>query len=81
MAKEFRIKLCDGFKITYNGESWDVANLSELWQAIKWDNDDEETKKAREVVIRELFCFGCIDMTPAMPKGNALYIEVIPCKD
>lgn len=75
------IKLCDGFRIEYDGENERFETLEEVFKAIHWDTDDGSTKQAREIVWRELWCFGFVDLTPYMPKGHTLVIRAIPVKE
>ena len=77
------VKICDGFRVTYDGETYEIENsLSKLWDMIGWgDDDDEVIREARGEVLRHLYGWGYIDMTCAMPKGHTLRIDVIPCKN
>ena len=76
------IKLFDGFRLEYDGENERYETLEEVFKAIHWDTDDESTKNAREIVYRDMFCFGYIDLTPCMPSGHTLFIRGIrPTED
>ena len=75
------IKLCDGFRLEYDGDNERFETLQEVFTAIHWDTDDESTKEARSIVCREMFCFGYVDLTPCMPKGHTLVIRAIPVKE
>lgn len=75
------IKLCDGFMLEYDGETERFESMADVFEAIHWNSDDDDTREAREVVIREMFCFGYVDFTPAMPEGHTLTVRAIPCND
>lgn len=79
MEKE--IKICDGFRVIYDGEEIIMDTLSEVFEAIHWGGDDPETQEARTIFVKNMWCFGYVDLTMAMPKGHTLIIHAIPCKD
>ena len=81
MAKR-TIKLFEGVKVVYDGEETIVKSPAELWEMFNWDiKNDPEADAAASEVTRQLIGWGYIDMTPAMPNGHTLTVEIIPVKE
>ena len=75
------IKLWDGIKVTTEDETTVVKSAPELWKLFNWDiENDPNAKECAQIITRELFCYGCFDLT-AMNHGNLLYLKVIPATD
>lgn len=76
------IKLYDGVKVNYDGEEFEVKVISELWDIFHWDiKNDPHAKEASLNVTRNLIAMGYCDLTPAMPEGHTLTVEIIPVKE
>lgn len=72
------IKLWDAIALTVNGETERFENPKDLWAALNMDS--ETYKEAQTEIIRNLYCFGRLDLSDAYP-GYTVLLSVVPCKD
>lgn len=74
MPKE--IKLYDGVKVQYKGETKIYESPLELWQAFGWDIfNDENAHKCSLEITRNLVAFGYCELKDK--NGREIYIEFI----
>lgn len=78
MAKK-TIKLCDGFRVIHEDGVIETDDFRGIFTDIfGWDlENDKEAKAGYEMCIREVYCFGYVDLTKAC-NGHKLIIEAIP---
>lgn len=82
MADKKTIKLYDGVRIKTDGQTYDVQYIADIWEMFDWDIENNPLEKEASLEItRSLIGFGFIDLTPSMPSGHTMTIEVIPCKE
>lgn len=77
------IKWADGLKVITDDEVIELreGGFPELWKLFNWDTEnDPAAKECAEIICRELFCFGRIDLTE-MNHGRLLIVAVIPVKE
>lgn len=81
-VKTFAIKLCDGWTLNYDGEKQDFEHLSDIFKEFGWDTEhDPNAKECADIIWRELYCFGYIDLSKMCNGKHTCTITVIPCKD
>lgn len=74
------IKLWDGIRVTTDTDSEIVESPVELWELFNWDiENDPNAKECAQLITRELFCFGHVDLSE-MNNGKTLYLSVVPAK-
>lgn len=69
------IKLWDGIRVTTDSDSQVFTTPDELWDAINWHDKATQTD-----IIRELYCFGKIDLSNCY-KGNTVILTVYRNKE
>lgn len=75
------IKIWDGVRVTTSSESEVVESPSDLWKMFGWDiENDPNAKECSQIITRELFCFGHIDLSQ-MNGGKTLLLSVIPASE
>lgn len=71
------IKIAEGVRVITSTENVIFEDNQELWKALKIDSPEYD--EARINIIRELICFGRIDLTPAY--GQTVILEIVPVKE
>lgn len=79
MKKRVTIKLCDGFTLNYDGEKTDYEHISDIFDVFGWDTEnDPNAKECADIICREMFCFGFIDLSPMCNGKHICTITAIP---
>ena len=81
MAKKIKIKLCDGFRVIHEDGVIETDDFRGIFtDMFHWDlENDKDAKAGYEECIRQVYCFGYVDLTKAC-NGHKLIIEAIPTK-
>lgn len=73
------IKVADGNKVTYKGKTYIMTGNAQLWDLLGWDiKNDPNAQACADVIVRELICFGYIDLSSLCSDGSRLEVEIIP---
>lgn len=74
------IKLCDGFKVIHSEGIIETQDFRGIFTDLfHWDlENDQLAKDCYDVIFREVFCFGRVDLTQFTDSKRTLIIEAIP---
>lgn len=76
-----KIAWCKGLKVTTAKGVTELkkGGMPALWEFLKWDIvNDPQAKECADIITRELWCIGFIDLSCLTRDNSTFTVEVIP---